>query len=314
MLSCAKVSAKTPTITIVGPGRLGTALALALHQNGFTVSEIIGRDEPASRSRTRSLARRVGARATTVAGARLDCDILWICVQDAAIQSCARTLSQKQADWKHKIIFHSSGALTSDELEVLKQRGAATASLHPMMTFVSGAHPSLAGVTFAGEGDSRALRTAKRIVSRVGGTFVAIEKRAKPMYHAWGAFGSPLLVSLLALAEEVAAVAGLPAKQARKTIAPMLRRTVENYVEHGPVAAFSGPLVRGDTNTVRKHLDVLRSLDGAAEVYRALADAALRLLPVTRREELESLLKEAQASKTARSKSKRVREPLSRGR
>ena len=103
--------------------------------------------------------------------------------------------------------MHSSGALTSDELAVLRSQGASVASVHPLMTFVQGSRPSLAGVSFAVEGDSAAVRLARRIVKDVGGKAYSILKKDKAAYHAWGTFASPLLTALLATAEEVAALA-----------------------------------------------------------------------------------------------------------
>ena len=113
---------------------------------------------------------------------------------------------------------------------------------------------------------------------------------AKPLYHAWGAFGSPLVIAELALAERVARSAGISAPDARKTIEPLVRRTIDNYFAHSAAAAFSGPLVRGDLNTVKRHLEQLSRVPGAREVYLALARTALKNLPVKRRRELARLL------------------------
>src|SRR5213593_2590032 len=102
-----------PSIAIMGPGNLGSALALALAQAGYKITEIISREQPASRERARALARRLGARAATVSSAKLDAGLVWFCVNDGAIASSAREL--RSAEWKGKIALHSSGALTSDE-------------------------------------------------------------------------------------------------------------------------------------------------------------------------------------------------------
>jgi predicted short-subunit dehydrogenase-like oxidoreductase (DUF2520 family) len=210
---------------------------------------------------------------------------VWLCVPDREIEQVAERLVTA-ANWKGKVVFHSSGALTSDQLAGLRRRGAAVASVHPMMTFVRGSMPSLDGVLFGVEGDSAAVRLARSIVSRLGGEVSPIAKRGKTAYHAWGTFASPLLLALLVTAEEVAHRAGVPRRNARASILPIARQTLDNYAVLGSAQAFSGPIVRGDVATVRKHLKALRALPEVKAVYVALARAALRFLPAAKREEL----------------------------
>jgi predicted short-subunit dehydrogenase-like oxidoreductase (DUF2520 family) len=226
---------------------------------------------------------------TTRRNAHLDADLIWFCVPDRAIAGAARELAGA-THWKGKTAFHSSGALDSGELALLRRRGAAVAAVHPFMTFVRGSAPSLRGVPFGLEGDAAALRVARRIVSDLGGNVMSISKGRKVAYHAWGAFASPLLVAALAAAERVARAAGLSAADARKKMMPIVRQTVENYARLGPAGAFSGPIVRGDAAIVRQHLRVVRKIPEASEVYRALARAALRYLPVRDRKELRRSL------------------------
>jgi predicted short-subunit dehydrogenase-like oxidoreductase (DUF2520 family) len=159
-----------------------------------------------------------------------------------------------------------------------------------MMTFVHGAMPSLAGVSFAVEGDPSAVRIARRIVKDLGGDGITISPDKKPLYHAFGAFASPLLISTLALAEQLGQAAGLSAAAAKKAMLPIVNQTFRNYAERGAAGAFSGPIIRGDAETVRKNLASLRKLPQAQAAYVALAGAALRLLPVANRKKLEEVL------------------------
>jgi predicted short-subunit dehydrogenase-like oxidoreductase (DUF2520 family) len=283
--------AAKPRIAIVGPGRLGKALALALRQAGYTISEIVSRNRPASKRKARELARKVEGDASTIDHLHLDADLVWFCVPDREIAAASRRLASVP-DWKKKLAIHSSGALASDELNALRRVGAAVASVHPMMTFVSGSIPSLSGVPFSVEGDAAAVREARRIVRDLGGEAFTIRRHHKAAYHAWGAFASPLLVATLVTAEQVARKAGLSAVQARKKMLPIVRQTVANYAAFGPAGAFSGPIVRGDAETVRKHLQVLRKVPEAGEVYLALGRAALRYLPARNRKELKKVLEQ----------------------
>src|SRR5579862_898835 len=139
--------ARKPSIAIVGPGRLGRALALELGRSGYRIREIVSRNSAASRRRARALARQSHATAST-ANPLLDADLIWFCVPDREIRKAADRLAAL-TDWKGKIAFHSSGALPSDELQALRRRGAAVASVHPFMTFVEGSIPSLRGIPLA---------------------------------------------------------------------------------------------------------------------------------------------------------------------
>ena len=186
--------------------------------------------------------------------------------------------------------MHSSGALSSDVLKPLRQAGAHTASLHPMMTFVPGTAPDMSNVPFAVEGDRQAVAAAKQIVRNLGAEAFPIRKSAKVLYHALGSFYSPLVVATLVTAERVGHAAGLTLPQTRKVMAAILRQTLRNYLERGPAAAFSGPIKRGDLETVRRHLRELQRVPDARPVYIALVRSAVRDLPSARKRDLLQLL------------------------
>lgn len=296
-----KMTARKPTVAIVGAGRLATFLAVALHEAGFTITEIVARDSARTRRRALALAAKVGAQAVTTHSAALDATLLWLCVPDGEIRSAAsalgvhlsaRATTHKKGSVQEKVrvAFHSSGAQLSRELEPLRQAGVSIASVHPLMTFVAGAHPSLTGVPFALEGDDAAKRVARQIVRKLGGESFSLPASRKAAYHAWATMTSPLLLAFLATLEEAARVAGLTRQDARRKSLPILRQTLANYSHLGPAQSFSGPLVRGDAETVAKHLAVLRQRPLAREVYMVLASAALRRLPVKNRKALRRLL------------------------
>jgi len=220
-------------------------------------------------------------------------DLVWFCVPDAEIVRSARSLAAK-IEWKGRVALHSSGALTSDELGALRKRGAAVASVHPLMTFVRRSRPPLAGVPFAIEGDAAAVRVVRRVVKDLGGNAYSIRKEDKAAYHAWGTFASPLFTALLAITEQVAVAAGVSPQAARRRMIPILQQTLSNYAAFGAADGFSGPIVRGDADTVNRHLRALRGVPEAREVYIALARAALRYLPAKNRNSLRKLL-ESQA-------------------
>lgn len=276
-------------ITIVGAGNLAAALAPALRRAGYPIDSVVARSPGRSLRRARSLAEQVGATALAARHAQITSDVVWFCVPDGQISRASRSLAAK-SDWKGKVALHSSGALTSDELSDLRQRGARVASLHPLMTFVRGSRPSLAGIPFAIEGDAPAVRVARAIVKNLRGQSFAITKKDKAAYHAWGTFASPLLTALLATTEHVAASAGVTREAARQRMLPIITQTVANYAAFGAAEAFSGPIVRGDVDTVNTHLRVLQQTPWAREVYISLVKASLEYLPVKRRATLKKLL------------------------
>jgi predicted short-subunit dehydrogenase-like oxidoreductase (DUF2520 family) len=278
-------------VAIIGAGTLASALARALHSKGYRISEILSRSNPQSLRRARMLASRIQSSATTVQAAELSAGIVWICVPDDAIASVAAQMVGER-DWRGKIVVHSSGALSSDALEPLRGKGAEVASAHPLMTFVSSSQPKLKGVPFALEGTAKALTAVESIISDFEAQAFRIARTEKAAYHAFGFFSSPALVALIAAAIDVGKLAGLDAKRARALMEPIVRQTIDNCFRTSPQQAFSGPVRRGDVETIRKHLEVLRRQPDSFEVYRALVNIALRDLPSAKTEQIEALIKE----------------------
>jgi len=280
---------RRPSIAIVGVGRLGSALATRLRSAGYTIREVISRDNRNSLAVARRSARKLGARGWTTSAAPIQADLIWFCVPDSEVSRAAIQLSSK--DWHGRVAFHSSGVLPSDALEVLREQGAAVASVHPLMTFVRGSVPELRGVTFAVEGDARAVRMARTIIRDLGGNAVRLRKQDKVAYHAFSTVVCPLLVSLLGSSEAVASVARISAAEARRRMLPIIRQTLANYAKLGPSGSFSGPIVRGDVETISQHLRVLAKVPVAQQVYVALAKAALEYLPSRNKREIRELLR-----------------------
>lgn len=282
--------AAKPRIAIVGVGNLGAALAVSLRRAGYRIEAVLTNSRGRSLTKARKLAKEVGARASVGAPVDLAAKVIWFCVPDAEIARAAQSLAG-ELEWKGRVAVHSSGALTSDELRVLRKRGAAVASVHPLMTFVRSSRPTLAGVPFAIEGDTAAVRMARRIVGDLSAHAYAIRKSDKAAYHAWGTFASPLFTALLATTERVAVAAGVPRKAAQRRMIPILLQTLRNYASLDAASAFSGPIIRGDVDTVKRHLQVLRTLPAARAVYLSLAKAAILYLPAKNKAALQRALR-----------------------
>lgn len=278
------------TVSIVGTGNLAQALGPALKDAGYIVDAVLSRSNARSRKRAEALAVALRSTPVTLDDFRPKSEIIWLLHTDDALSVTAQKLAQ-HGNWKSKVVLHSSGALSSEVLAPLRRAGAFTASLHPMMTFVpGGAGIDISKVPFAVEGDRGGIRAAKEIVRRLGAQVFEIHKEAKVLYHALGSFSSPMVVATLVTAERIGKAAGLSLKEVRKIMTPILLQTTVNYLQRGPALAFSGPIKRGDLNTVRRHLQELAPVPGATELYRALVKSALIDLPAMRKKEMSDLL------------------------
>jgi predicted short-subunit dehydrogenase-like oxidoreductase (DUF2520 family) len=281
------------SVSIIGPGNWGSSLAHALVGAGVGLDEVIVPTRRGSRSYApwvRALPR------TTLDRARLEADIIWLCVPDAVIAQVTRRLVRRVVKrvgargLKGQIVVHSSGALSSILLQEAARVGASVASVHPVMSFPTRTPVALEGVPFGVEADASSRRILNAIVRRIGGRPFPVKTATKALYHAIGVLSSPLLVSHLAAAQQTAALAGFTAREARQLIEPIARATLDNFFLRGAGKSFSGPIARGDVQTIRLHLQALEPHPILAGVYRSLALYALEALPATGRKELRASL------------------------
>lgn len=262
---------------LIGAGRLGASLARALPRRLFDVTAVYDRNPAAARLCRRRLGRgRIvssSARAATLA------DLILICVPDAAVAAVARELAAAPLDWKGKIVLHTSGALSSRELAPLKQAGADVGSVHPAQSFAGPDTPParFRGVSFAVEGDPRAAAAGKRLARGVGGRPFAIRAGDKAAYHAACSLASNMLVPLFDAACSVLEKTGMGPREAARVLLPLVRGTVENLEGPDRAGALTGPIARGDEETVRLHLDALKGRRREADLYRLLGLRALEL-------------------------------------
>ena len=291
-------------MSIIGAGRLGTALGIALARAGYRVVLLVAK-HAASAKRA---ARLIGGTPAVLSLAQLTTQsivppnsILIIATPDDAIADAAQVLASivrsplNSKSGGLRVAMHTSGALTSRTLQALKSKGFATASFHPLISISDAqAGADWLGRAFFGiEGDALAVRTARQIVRNLGGQSFIINPERKALYHAAALMASPNLTALFDIVLEMLRRCGLTGPQARRVLLPLVGSTLENFSNQEPSAALTGTFKRGDIATVRKHIAALQAADlnDALRLYAMLGNRSLAIGKPKNRQQIEALLR-----------------------
>lgn len=283
-------------VSIIGAGRMGTALGRAFHRLRHRV-ELAVTNHPAS---ARRVARVLASKAVTISQLPSSADaidrlagsnLLLIATPDDTLGDVTRQLeallhehsvsglqNQKRP---RKIALHTSGAVSSEVLKPLRRAGYDVASLHPLISVADfrSNQNVFQGAHFCVEGDREAVRVAKSIVRELSGNSFRIKPGSKALYHAAAVMSSGHVTALFDLAEELLHECGLSDRRAKQVLFPLLQSAVENLASKDPAHALTGPFARGDIETAAKHLSALKKtkVDAALETYVALARRSLKL-------------------------------------
>jgi predicted short-subunit dehydrogenase-like oxidoreductase (DUF2520 family) len=247
-------------IAIVGGGRMGRGLAMALADAGERVVLWSRREA-------------TGGVEEAVAGAAG----IVLAVPDDAIAGVATDLAKARAVEADQIILHVSGLHGRSALAALAESGAALGSFHPLQTI---SDPATAATRWHGayaavEGDDRAVAEAERLALRLGLVPFRLTEDQKPIYHAGAVLAANYVVALAGTAARLAEAAGVPTELAGRLYQPLIAGAAENLREQSPAAALTGPVRRGDLATLRAHLAALNSDD--RHLYARLGIEALQL-------------------------------------
>jgi predicted short-subunit dehydrogenase-like oxidoreductase (DUF2520 family) len=262
-----EATSRAGTFALVGPGRAGTSVALALAGRGWAAVAVAGRSLDAAS--TRAVAERLGAPAAEVADAGREADLVIVATPDADITEAAAILAPELR--AGALVVHLSGASTLHELDgvLLARPDVEVGSLHPLQSLPSAVVGAerLAGSWCAVDGSPRVEKLAVTLGMRP----FRVEAADRVRYHAAACVASNHVVALLGQVERLAAHVGVPFE----AFLPLVRGTVDNVDELGANAALTGPVARGDIETVARHLDALP--DKERDAYRALVVEAERL-------------------------------------
>ncbi len=268
-----------PRIAIVGPGKVGTALGVLAAEAGYTIAAVGGRDPV----RTAAAARRIGhgVRALGIREAAEAGDLVLLTVSDDAIKTVCRDLAREGAFLEGVVVVHCSGALASDILSSAREGSSCSvASMHPLQTLptVEAAVEALPGTYCFYEGNESALLIVEELIGKIGMKPFRIETPMKVLYHAAAVMASNYLVALMDAALAVAETAGIERSTAWPALEPLVMTTIANISKMGPAEALTGPISRGDVETVKRHLQSLDLMDGSlSSLYRALGQYTVEL-------------------------------------
>ena len=287
-----------PQVAIIGAGRLGTALAVALAAKDYSIRALVARRIERARKAATLVAKAgiaVGKPATSVGkpatrsdaevsalaanqiGLLPQADLVLISVPDDQIAAVAARLTRHNFD-PNPVALHTSGALSSEVLAPLRAQGWSVGSFHPLIS-VPDAKARIDGAFWSVEGDARAARLARKLVRDLGGTSFSIRTAEKPLYHAAAVMTSGNVTALFDVALEMLVASGLTRKTARQVLQPLLVSTVNNLQTKDPSEALTGTFSRGDVETVQRHLAALKQhkLADALELYCRLGKRSLKL-------------------------------------
>ena len=260
-----------PTLTVVGPGKLGRSLANCLQQADLvTIKQVFSRNM----TRAQAAVAVIGAGEPVCEwGVLQESDYLLLSVADEAIAEACAQLAAHAPLTDSTVVFHVSGIYASDYLAPLAKRGAAVASLHPVRSFSGEAllPSAFANTCCVIEGDATAKERLGELFSKLGANIVELQAADKPRYHAAMVLLANYTVTLTAEAEKLLQSLGLNAAVSKQLLLPLLDSVVTN-LRHLPTAsALTGPLQRGETTTIEKHLQALP--DGKVkDLYRLLGE------------------------------------------
>lgn len=261
-------------VSFIGAGTVGTALAVLMNRKGYQVVGIYSRSRTSSEKLANAIhGCRIFDSSQSVAESA---ELIFISTPDSVIPSIV-----SQVSWtKGMSVVHCSGADSTDVLEPARRSGAAVGSFHPLQTFagVTQAIKNIPGSTFAIEGEEPLLNKLKEIATALGGHWIKLEAGDKVAYHAAAVIACNYLVTLVKMSTDLWQTFSIPSDQAIQALLPLIRGTLHNIETIGIPQCLTGPISRGDTGTVEKHIAALQ--EKAPELLFAYKELGLQTIPI----------------------------------
>jgi predicted short-subunit dehydrogenase-like oxidoreductase (DUF2520 family) len=261
---------------IIGAGMVGTAIGFLLKKAGC---EIVAISDKSTAALQRAHSYTGGKSYRKPQEVLHDADCILITTPDDLILSVCKDIARAPLI-KGKYIFHMSGVGGLDLLEPAKKAGAAVGSIHPLQSFssIDNAIQNIPSSYFGITADAKSKTQAEAIVLALGGKPIYISAKQKPLYHAAACVASNYLVSLLNVVESIYQSIGISEKDAKKAYVPLIYGSLKNIELSGSVSALTGPIVRGDSGTIQKHVDAINvHLPQYASLYSSLGLVTVNL-------------------------------------
>jgi len=260
-----------PSFAIVGCGKVGTTLAIFLTAAGYKAAGFASKNLSSAKQAADSVqSDRFSDVPWEITG---KADIVFITTPDNAIKGTCDSLSKNKGLADNAVVLHCSGALPSTILSSAKTCGAHTGSMHPLQSFATARYSTnpFEGIIVALEGEAKAVEVSQKIAADLGATSVTILTAAKTLYHASAVVASNFLVALLDLALKLIGAAGIATPDAFNVLKPLIEGTLSNIEKVGIPEALTGPIVRGDVETVAGHLSEIEAqTPELLNLYKAL--------------------------------------------
>lgn len=256
----------TPRVFVLGAGRAGRALAHAMRVANVPVVGLHGR-RPA-----------VGTTSGAIPQSIATATVVLVTVRDAELNSALLELADASLA-PGAVVLHASGGMEPAALDTLRAKGHPGGTFHPLLplTDPTRATQQLRSAWIGVDGDDAARAASRELAAALGARVLEIPAGAKARYHAAAVIASNFPVVLLSLASRLLTASGVDADAARGALTTLLGAAAENLREREPSAALTGPVARGDADTVRAHLAALADSPELAEIYRSLSREALPL-------------------------------------
>ncbi len=263
--------------SFIGAGNVGTSLGVFFKENGIAIRGYFSRTFKSAETAALLTSSRAYTRLEDMVN---ESRFIWITTNDDAIENVANQVAELNIHEK-KTFIHASGLKTSDVLISLKKQGHATCSAHPLLAFntVEQAVKMLGKTTFFLEGEQGDLLGIKQVFEDKNLTFAEIKKEQKAAYHAGACMISNYLVTLVHASNQIFELAGISNHVLRPAINTLIASVLQNLEGKGPKEALTGPIKRGDVQTVRNHLEILaEELPGLTEVYKVLGKETMHMI------------------------------------
>ena len=258
-------------VFIIGPGHVGRGLFRAFRASGVEVVGLHGK-RPSG----------VATSSGDIPKGAAQANVVIVAVRDAQLDDAIEEVAVAARDGRvsrDTVVLHTSAIAEPPGLAALSSAGLPGGTFHPLVPFTDpDVSADLLRRAWIGiDGDNAAKNTSRRLAGHLGARTLEIPPGRKAAYHAAAVISSNFPVVLASVAGHLLHDIGIPDSSAYQAVDSLMSGAIANMKQAVPDDALTGPVVRGDAETVGKHLRALDGMDSTREIYRALSAAAVAI-------------------------------------